>query len=156
MITRRKSRELALQMLYQWDIAKAPPEEVQETFWSMRDEDAAEYPFAQKLFLAASSEVARIDKLIIEHSEHWRLERMPAVDRNVLRLAIAEFLSEPETPKVVVINEALEVARRFSGPESVQFINGILDQVRKTLEGTEDATASPKSSGKRSGKKAAQ
>ncbi|MGB7622686.1 MAG: transcription antitermination factor NusB [Terriglobia bacterium] len=137
MITRRKSRELGLQMLFQWDIAKADPEEVDETFWPLREEDPEEYPFARKLFNAAAAEIKRIDRLIVKHSEHWRLERMPAVDRNVLRLAIAEFLTEPDTPKVVVINEALEIARRFSGPESVQFINGILDQVRKTLEETE-------------------
>ncbi|MFI5173917.1 MAG: transcription antitermination factor NusB [Terriglobia bacterium] len=137
MITRRKSRELGLQMLFQWDIAKADPAEVDETFWPLREEDPEEYPFARKLFNAAAAEIKRIDRLIVKHSEHWRLERMPAVDRNVLRLAIAEFLTEPDTPKVVVINEALEIARRFSGPESVQFINGILDQVRKTLEETE-------------------
>jgi N utilization substance protein B len=134
MITRRKSRELALQMLYQWDIGKTMPEEVDETFWTMREEDQGQYPFAQQLFKAATADSARIDQLITRHSEHWRLERMPAVDRNVLRLAIAEFLTEPETPKVVVINEALEIVRRFSGPESVHFVNGILDHIKKTLE----------------------
>jgi len=142
MITRRKSRELGLQMLFQWDIAKVSPEEVELTFWPMREEDPQENPFACKLFRAATSEISRIDQLIIKHSEHWRLERMPAVDRNVLRLAIAEFLTEPDTPKVVVINEALEIARRFSGPESVQFINGILDQIKKTLEGAEGQSSS--------------
>ncbi|MBZ5536034.1 MAG: transcription antitermination factor NusB [Acidobacteriia bacterium] len=143
MITRRKSRELGLQMLFQWDIAKVSPEEVDETFWPMREEDPEEYPFARRLFTAATTEIKRIDQLIVKHSEHWRLERMPAVDRNVLRLAIAEFLTEADTPKVVVINEALEIARRFSGPESVQFINGILDQVKKTLEGTEAESPPP-------------
>jgi transcription antitermination protein NusB len=142
MITRRKSRELGLQMLFQWDIAKTNPQEVDETFWPLREEDPGEYPFARKLFMATTTQIKRIDQLIIKHSEHWRIERMPAVDRNVLRLAIAEFLTEPDTPKVVVINEALEIARRFSGPESVQFINGILDQVKKTLEGNE-AKSSP-------------
>ncbi len=134
MITRRKSRELALQMLFQWDVSRTKPEEVDETFWTMRGEDPTANPFARKLFLAATSGSAQIDQIISQHSEHWRLERMPVVDRNVLRLAIAEFLTEPETPKVVVINEALEIARLFSGPESVQFVNGILDHVRKSLD----------------------
>lgn len=150
MITRRKSRELALQMLFQWDIAKATPEEVQETFWSMRDEDPAEYPFAQKLFLSATAQADRIDQIIIKHSEHWRLERMPVVDRNILRLALAEFLTEPETPKVVVINEALEVARRFSGPEAVQFVNGILDHVKNEIERTASTSQGQKKSTRRS------
>ena len=141
MITRRKSRELALQMLFQWDMAKAAPEEVDQTFWVVRDENSDEHPFARQLFLAATAHLTQIDELITRHSEHWRMERMPVVDRNVLRMAIAEFLTEPDTPKVVAINEALEVARRFSEPESVQFINGILDQVKKELEAAADGTA---------------
>lgn len=137
MSTRRKARELALQMLYQWDISKATPAEVDLTFWPMKEETPEEFPMARRLFTSATQETRRIDQIITRHSEHWRIERMPIVDRNVLRLAIAEFLTEPDTPKVVVINEALEIARRFSGPESVQFINGILDQVKSELEGNE-------------------
>lgn len=153
MISRRKSRELALQMLFQWDIAKTTPEEVEETFWSIREENPDEYPFARQLFRAAAAEAARIDPLIVRHSEHWRLERMPVVDRNVLRLAIAEFLTDPETPKVVVINEALEIARRFSGPEAVQFVNGILDHIKIEMEQEKsEAVSRKKETAARSGK----
>jgi N utilization substance protein B len=149
MITRRKSRELALQMLFQWDVARTSPGDVEETFWEISEENADEFPFARRLFAAATSDSDRIDQLIVQHSEHWRLERMPVVDRNVLRLAIAEFLTETDTPKVVVINEALEIARRFSGSDSVQFINGILDGVKDELEGT---TPKPREKKKRSNK----
>jgi N utilization substance protein B len=78
----------------------------------------------------------QIDKIIERHTEHWRMERMAAVDRNILRAGVAEFLCFPKTPKPVVINEALEIARRFSTPESVQFINGVLDSVAKELNST--------------------
>ena len=74
-----------------------------------------------------------IDKLIERHAEHWRMERMAAVDRNLLRAGVAEFLGYPETPRAVVINEALEIARKFSSLESVQFVNGVLDSVAKDL-----------------------
>ena len=76
---------------------------------------------------------AEIDKLIEGHAEHWRMERMAAVDRNLLRAGVAEFLGYPETPRAVVINEALEIARKFSSLESVQFVNGVLDSVAKDL-----------------------
>jgi N utilization substance protein B len=76
-----------------------------------------------------------IDEIIQRHAEHWRMDRMPTVDRNILRAAVAEFFGFPRTPKPVVINEALEIARKFSSPESVHFINGVLDSVAKELEG---------------------
>ncbi|MDD5541671.1 MAG: transcription antitermination factor NusB [Acidobacteriia bacterium] len=136
MVTRRKSRELALQMLFQWDTAGTLPEEIDQSFWDLCEEKAENHPFARRLFIAATSDIKHIDQMITQHSEHWRLERMPRVDRNILRLAIAEFLTESETPKVVIINEALEIARRFSGSEAVLFVNGILDRVREELEGT--------------------
>jgi N utilization substance protein B len=82
----------------------------------------------------ATDRVAEIDGLIEKHAEHWRMERMAAVDRNLMRAAVAEMLGFPTTPRAVVINEALEVARKFSSPESVQFINGVLDSVGKQLE----------------------
>ena len=77
-------------------------------------------------------EVSALDPLIAEHAEHWRLERMAAIDRNILRLALYEILHYPETPAAVAINEALEIARRFSGEESVEFVNGVLDAIRKS------------------------
>jgi transcription antitermination protein NusB len=132
--TRRKSRELCLQMLFQWDMGKQSPEHVRKTFWAERDEvDADTRGFADDLFNVAVDRQMQIDDLIQKHAQHWRMERMAAVDRNVLRAGVAEFLSSRETPRPVVINEALEIARKFSAPESVQFINGVLDSVGKEL-----------------------
>jgi transcription antitermination protein NusB len=132
--TRRKSRELCLQMLFQWDMGKQSPEHVRKTFWAERDEvDADTRGFADDLFNVAVDRQTQIDDLIQKHAQHWRMERMAAVDRNVLRTGVAEFLSSRETPRPVVINEALEIARKFSAPESVQFINGVLDSVGKDL-----------------------
>jgi N utilization substance protein B len=133
--TRRKSRELALQMLFQADMGKQQPEEVRGTFWRERDDVSAdERGFAEDLFRLASERNAEIDGLIERHAEHWRMDRMAAVDRNLLRASVAEFLGFPSTPRAVVINEALEIARKFSSPESVQFINGVLDSVGRELE----------------------
>ena len=132
--TRRKSRELCLQMLFQWDMGKQSPEQVRKTFWAERGEvDEETRGFADDLFRVAVDQQARIDELIQKHAQHWRMDRMAAVDRNVLRAGVAEFLGHHETPHPVVINEALEIARKFSAPESVQFINGVLDSVGKEL-----------------------
>jgi len=133
--TRRKSRELALQMLFQADMGKQGPDEVRLTFWSERGAiDPDERGFADDLFRVASDRKTEIDALIESHAEHWRMERMAAVDRNLLRAAVAELLGFPATPRAVVINEALEIARKFSSPESVQFLNGVLDSVGRELE----------------------
>ena len=132
--TRRKSRELCLQMLFQWDMGKQSPDQVRKTFWAERGEvDEETRGFADDLFRVAVDQQARIDELIQKHAQHWRMDRMAAVDRNVLRAGVAEFLGHHETPRPVVINEALEIARKFSAPESVQFINGVLDSVGKEL-----------------------
>jgi N utilization substance protein B len=134
--TRRKSRELVLQMLFQADMGKQTPDLVRKTFWAERtnvDEDVR--GFADDLFRLASDRLSEIDGLIEKHTQHWRMERMAAVDRNVLREAVAEFLGYPSTPRAVVINEALEIARKFSTPESVQFINGVLDSLAKDMNG---------------------
>jgi transcription antitermination protein NusB len=132
--TRRKSRELCLQMLFQWDMGKQPPDQVRKTFWAERGEvDEETRGFADDIFRVAVEQQARIDELIQKHAQHWRMDRMAAVDRNVLRAGVAEFLSHRDTPRPVVINEALEIARKFSAPESVQFINGVLDSVGKEL-----------------------
>lgn len=132
--TRRKSRELALQMLFQSDMARQDQEQVENTFWAEREElDESVKGFAQDLFRVAMEQREDIDKLIEKHTQHWRMDRMATVDRNILRAGVAEFLGFPKTPRPVVINEALEIARRFSTPESVQFINGVLDSVAKDL-----------------------
>jgi N utilization substance protein B len=132
--TRRKSRELVLQMLFQSDMGKQTPEMVRSTFWAERsnvEEDVR--GFADDLFRTAIDKMPQIDELIGKHTQHWRMERMATVDRNVLRGAVAELLAYPATPRAVVINEALEIARKFSTPESVQFINGVLDSVGKEV-----------------------
>jgi transcription antitermination protein NusB len=132
---RRRSRELALQMLYQWDLNKDPIESVHATFWGLNPEvdlDVREY--TEYLSNGAIQHMEAIDVLLASHAEHWRVARMATVDRNILRLATFELLYEKETPPPVVINEALEIARRFSTPESIHFINGILDSIRKKRE----------------------
>ena len=132
--TRRKSRELTLQMLFQSDMGKQSAEQVLKTFWTEKGEVEDEVRgFSEDLFRSAEDRREEIDRLIEAHAQRWRMDRMAAVDRNVLRAAVAEFLAYPKTPKVVVINEALEIARKFSAPESVNFINGVLDSVAKDL-----------------------
>ncbi len=133
--TRRKSRELCLQMLFQWDMGKQAPEHVKKTFWAEREEvDQETRNFADDVFQVAIDRQQEIDDLIQKHAQHWRMERMAAVDRNVLRTGVAELMGPHHTPRPVVINEALEIARKFSAPESVQFINGVLDSVGKELD----------------------
>lgn len=132
---RRKSRELALQMLFQSDMGKQDSDHVRKTFWAERsnvDDDTR--GFADDLFRVANDRNSEIDGLIQKHAENWRMERMPAVDRNLLRLSVAEFLGFPTTPRAIVINEALDIAHRYSSPESIQFINGVLDSVGKELK----------------------
>lgn len=123
-----------MQMLFQADVGRQTPEQVEATFW--RSGDAVEpvvRGFAEDLFRAATVHQERIDALIAEHSKHWRLERMPAVDRNVLRMAVGEMIAFRQTPFPIVINEALEIARRFAAPESIQFLNGMLDTIARSL-----------------------
>jgi N utilization substance protein B len=135
--TRRKSRELALQMLYQADLGEQQADDVRKTFWKGRGDVEREVQgFAEDIFRVAQDRSADIDKLIKAHAANWRLDRMAAVDRNVLRAAVAEMLGYPTTPRAIVINEAIEIARKFSAPESAQFINGVLDSIGKELEAT--------------------
>jgi transcription antitermination protein NusB len=132
---RRKAREFALQMLFQWDITRDTIDQVATTFFQNQDQESpAVVDFARQLVKRTVEHVEEIDRLIQRHAEHWRLDRMATVDRNLLRLATQEFLYDKETPKTVVINEAIEIARRFSAQESPQFINGILDSIKKELE----------------------
>jgi N utilization substance protein B len=131
--SRRKSREFAMQMLYQWEICKYAPAQVQATFFADNKADADVEGFARELFEGAVNDIERLDRLVREHADNWRLERMAAVDRNILRVALYELLHHPETPPAAVINEALEIARRFSTGDSVEFVNGVLDAIRKEL-----------------------
>src|SRR5260370_4307418 len=135
MPARHRSRQRALQVLYQWDMNKGPVEEAISSFYDTLGADDPEIQpgrdeFMEELAKGASHMAPDIDHRISEKSENWKLERMPIVDRNILRLAIYE-MSRQETPAAVVIDEALELARQFSGEESVSFINGILDAVHR-------------------------
>jgi transcription antitermination protein NusB len=132
--TRRKSRELAMQMLFQGDLGKQKPEEVEQLFWDSRDDvDDETRGFADDLHRLATQREEEIDGLIQKHAQNWRLERMPVVDRNLLRAAVAEMLGYPRTPAAVIINETLEIARRYAAPESINFLNGVLDAVGRDL-----------------------
>ncbi|MGH9469216.1 MAG: transcription antitermination factor NusB [Terriglobia bacterium] len=131
MPSRHRGREVALQMLFQWDVGRHQPSEVLETFLSLRRLDAETEAFARALFQGTVEHAEALDSLVRAHSEHWRLERMAAVDRNIIRLALFELFHVPENPPAVVVNEAVELARRFSTADSVEFVNGVLEGVRK-------------------------
>jgi N utilization substance protein B len=132
--TRRKSRELTMQMLFQGDLGKQTPEEVRKLFWPSRDDvDAETRGFAEDLHRVAATRHEEIDTIIESHSQNWRIERMAVVDRNLLRTAIAEMLEYPNTPAAIIINESLEVAKRYAAPESIHFLNGVLDAIARDL-----------------------
>lgn len=123
-----------MQMLFQGDLGKQTPDEVRKLFWaSVTDVDEETRRFAEDLYRVATSRGVEIDGLIEQHSQNWRLERMPVVDRNLLRAGIAEMLGYPKTPAAVIINESLEVGRRYAAPESIHFLNGVLDAVARDL-----------------------
>jgi transcription antitermination protein NusB len=130
---RRTARECALQMLYQHDVGKVDREEILESFWEMNEQPAKVCAFANELFEGTLDRLKEIDKTIQQHTQNWRLSRMAAVDRNILRLAVYEFLADCGTPGTVVINEALEIAKKFSTHESAQFVNGVLDSIKNDL-----------------------
>jgi N utilization substance protein B len=145
MPARRRSRQRALQVLFLWDVRKLPIEEALQTFYSSlycaeMEEDTGEDnahpiepdPFMEALARGTASQSSEIDALILQRAENWRLERMPNVDRNILRLAIYE-MQQADTPPPVVIDEALELTRRYSEEEAIPFINGVLDSVRKLI-----------------------
>jgi transcription antitermination protein NusB len=133
MASRTKARELALQMLFQFDVGQHSVEHVISTFLASRRLDPQTEAFARSLFEGAAGSVESLDRTIQERATHWRLDRMAAVDRNILRLALYELIHYPENPPAVVINESLELARRFSQSGSVEFVNGVLDAIRKSL-----------------------
>ena len=134
MPSRRKSRQRALQMLYMWDFRRQPLPEAIDAYYDTlySEEQPARDAFAAALVQGVVEHVTDIDERIARHAEHWRMERMPSVDRNVLRLAVYE-MTYGGTPAPVSIDEALELARKFSTEESVQFVNGVLDAVRREL-----------------------
>jgi len=130
---RTKARECAFQMLYQWDMTRAPIGDVMESFWRVRTTTEATRAAAERLARGTAERLAPIDEAIAASATHWRVERIAAVERNVLRLATYELLAERATPPAVVIDEAIEMARRFGEGESPAFVNGILDAVMRRL-----------------------
>jgi len=131
---RRQGRELALQLLFQIEMTRDPAVEVARRFWSAQSHARAAREFAEVLAFGTMENLEAIDRRIAGATEHWRLERMAVVDRNVLRMAVFELLYHDLTPPAVVIDEAIEVVRKFGAPESAPFINGVLDAVRRDVE----------------------
>jgi N utilization substance protein B len=137
-MARHRAREQALQLLFEWDLRRAPLDEILSGYYNsllIAEETPVKPfrdPFVAELVRGVIGDVAGIDEKITKHAEHWKIPRMPTVDRNILRLAVYEML-RTDTPAAVAIDEALELARRFSGEESVHFVNGVLDAVRRGL-----------------------
>jgi N utilization substance protein B len=134
--TRRRSRESALQILYQWEIGQNDLERAIETFFTLQWPDPGEVPaairdFATALARETVAQLPTIDPLIAESAERWRPERMAVIDRLILRMAVCELRREVAEPPAVIINEALELARTFSTEDSVRFVNGMLDGILK-------------------------
>jgi N utilization substance protein B len=128
---RRKARELAVQMLYQYDLSGNKPDMIVETFEDLQKSKPNTREFAVKIFRGTVDHIADIDVMIQAQADNWRLSRMAVVDRNIIRLSVYEFLHESDTPKLVVIDEAIEIAKKFGNDKSPQFINGILDGILK-------------------------
>jgi N utilization substance protein B len=133
MAVRRKSREFAFQMLFQWEMRRESPAVIEKGFWRGMKAAASTREFANQLLEGAVARAVEIDKLVERHAKGWTLERMAAMDRAILRLAVGELRSTGTPPKVV-INEAVELAKKFSSEDSAAFINGILDAILKESE----------------------
>jgi N utilization substance protein B len=137
-MARHRAREQALQLLFQWDLRRTPVEDIVRGYYDslLVSEETLAHPrpdeFAQDLMRGAIEDLTDIDERITRNAANWRMARMPVVDRNILRIAVYEML-RTDTPPAVIIDEALELARRFSGEESVHFVNGVLDAVRREL-----------------------
>ena len=134
MPSRRRSRQRALQILFLWDARRQPVDEAIDAYYDAlySEEQLARDPFVTDLVRGTVEYAAQIDEQISKHAEHWRMERMPIVDRNILRLAVFEMV-HAGTPAAIAIDEALELARKFSNEESVQFVNGVLDAIRRDV-----------------------
>jgi transcription antitermination protein NusB len=132
---RTKARECALQMLYQWDITRDPMDRVAGLFWQVRTSTDETRAMAERLARGAQKDVERLDQEITRSSKNWRFDRIAAIDKNILRLAVYELLREPETPSSVVIDEAVELAKRFSEVDSPPFVNGVLDAIKARVRG---------------------
>ena len=134
----RQSRDVAIQMLYQWEVGRLSVPEVAESFWRIGEVDEGISDRAREraaeLVRGTVAHVGQIDRILEDASRNWRLDRMPVIDRLILRLGIYELLHDPDTPPAVVIDEAIELARRFSTEEAVPFVNGVLDAIKARIE----------------------
>jgi len=128
---RRKAREGALQILYQIEFDDSEPESIISQFWKGKKAPAEVKEYSRWLVLGITSRQSLLDRMIQSVSEHWRLSRMAIVDRNILRLALFELIHEADLAPAIVINESIEIAKKFSSDQASQFINGILDALRK-------------------------
>ena len=132
---RTKARECALQMLYQWEITREPMDKVAESFWRVRTTTDETRARAERLARGAQEQIATIDEAIASVSAHWRLERLAAVDLCILRLGTYELMMERATPPAVILDEAVEMAKRFGEAETPAFVNGILDAIMRQVRG---------------------
>jgi N utilization substance protein B len=132
---RTKARECAFQMLYQWDITHEAMDGVVESFWKVRSTTPPTREAAERLARGTQRNAQRIDEAITQELKNWRLERIAAVDRNILRLATYELMMESATPHAVILDEAVEMAKRFGEADSPPFVNGVLDAVRRSVRG---------------------
>lgn len=132
---RHQAREAALRSLYLWEVGQTEPANAVDTFFAAHMPDAPDSvrTFARELVLGTTSELAELDGLIQAHSENWRLDRLAVIDRLILRMAVWELRHAADTPPAVVLNEAIELARTFSSEDSVKFVNGVLDGIRKGI-----------------------
>ena len=133
MASRRRARQRALQILFLWDARRQPLDDAMDAYYdTLYSEEGPERdPFVADLVRGTVEHLSEVDGSITKHAEHWRIERMPAVDRNILRLAIYEMLYERDTPKLVVVDEAIELAKKFGSEQSGRFVNGLLDGLLK-------------------------
>jgi N utilization substance protein B len=138
---RTKARECAFQMLYQWEVGDTPMDQVVESFWRVRQTTPAIRAMADRLATGAARRKGELDAAIGAAASNWRLDRIAPVDRTILRLGAYELLGEPETPAAVVLDEAVEMAKRFGEADSPAFVNGVLDAVRKACRGDEVSAA---------------
>jgi len=140
---RTKARECAFQILYQWDLTREPVDDVVVAFWRLRSTTGPTQARANQLARDTQARLAAIDQAIAAASTHWRLERIAAVDRSILRVASFELLCEPDTPSAVILDEAVEMAKRFGEADSPAFVNGVLDAVKRRLRDGEGGEAAP-------------
>jgi N utilization substance protein B len=140
---RTKARECALQMLYQWDMTRESMDRVAGLFWQVRGGTDQMKTMAERLARGAHRDLERLDQAIGAASTHWRFERIAPLDRNIMRIASYELLREPGTPSAVIIDEAVELAKRFGEADSPSFVNGVLDAVRRAVRENEGGASRP-------------